>query len=56
MLGRSSHVPVLSVDIVRLLFGDQFTTKTKGGFVVYYVSPGKGGVTAFKPVRQPCYP
>ncbi|KAK4183817.1 hypothetical protein QBC35DRAFT_393064 [Podospora australis] len=33
----------------RLLFGDQFTTKTAGGFVVYYVSPGKGGVTAFKP-------
>ncbi|KAL2148993.1 hypothetical protein VTH82DRAFT_1679 [Thermothelomyces myriococcoides] len=33
----------------RLLFGDEFTTKTNGGFVVYYVSPGKGGVTAFKP-------
>ncbi|KAK4041303.1 hypothetical protein C8A01DRAFT_45548 [Parachaetomium inaequale] len=33
----------------RLLFGDQFTTKTKGGFVLYYVSPPKGGVTAFKP-------
>ncbi|KAG7286710.1 hypothetical protein NEMBOFW57_009021 [Staphylotrichum longicolle] len=33
----------------RLLFSDQFTTKTTGGFVVYYVSPGKGGVTAFKP-------
>ncbi|KAK1757956.1 hypothetical protein QBC47DRAFT_420838 [Echria macrotheca] len=33
----------------RLLFGDKFTTKTTGGFVVYYVSPGKGGVTAFKP-------
>ncbi|KAK4245453.1 hypothetical protein C7999DRAFT_34215 [Corynascus novoguineensis] len=33
----------------RLLFGDEFTTQTKGGFVVYYVSPGKGGVTAFKP-------
>jgi hypothetical protein len=43
------------VDNVRLLFGDQFTTKTKGGFVVYYVSPGKGGVTAFKPVC-PYYP
>ncbi|KAK3342175.1 hypothetical protein B0T25DRAFT_511741 [Lasiosphaeria hispida] len=33
----------------RLLFGDKFTTKTTGGFVVYYVSPGKGGVNAFKP-------
>ncbi|KAK3314293.1 hypothetical protein B0H66DRAFT_577936 [Apodospora peruviana] len=33
----------------RLLFGDKFTTETSGGFVVYYVSPGKGGVTAFKP-------
>ncbi len=37
----------------RLLFSDQFTTKTKGGFVVYYVSPGKGGVTAFKPASHP---
>ncbi|KAG9232511.1 hypothetical protein BJ875DRAFT_404779 [Amylocarpus encephaloides] len=33
----------------RLLFGDQFTTKTTGGFVVYYVSDGKNMVTAFKP-------
>ncbi|KAK4459853.1 hypothetical protein QBC42DRAFT_230865 [Cladorrhinum samala] len=33
----------------RLLFSDRFTTQTRGGFVVYYVSPGKGGVTAFKP-------
>lgn len=33
----------------RLLFSDQFTTKTNGGFVVYYVSPGKNQVTAFKP-------
>ncbi|KAH8672839.1 hypothetical protein BGZ60DRAFT_373976 [Tricladium varicosporioides] len=33
----------------RLLFGDKFTTQTSGGFVVYYVSPGKGKVTAFKP-------
>ncbi|KAF2792136.1 hypothetical protein K505DRAFT_363194 [Melanomma pulvis-pyrius CBS 109.77] len=33
----------------RLLFSDTFTTKTSGGFVVYYVSPGKGKVTAFKP-------
>jgi hypothetical protein len=35
----------------RLLFNDKFTTQTSGGFVVYYVSPGKGKVTAFKPVR-----
>lgn len=34
----------------RLLFEDKFTTQTSGGFVVYYVSPGKGKVTAFKPV------
>ncbi|RDL32477.1 Uncharacterized protein BP5553_08933 [Venustampulla echinocandica] len=33
----------------RLLFNDKFTTQTSGGFVVYYVSPGKGKVTAFKP-------
>ncbi|KAL2265061.1 hypothetical protein VTJ83DRAFT_7571 [Remersonia thermophila] len=33
----------------RLLFGDHFTTQTKGGFVVYYVSPGPGAVTAFRP-------
>jgi len=36
----------------RLLFNDQFTTKTTGGFVVYYVSSGKGKVTAFKPVSS----
>jgi hypothetical protein len=35
---------------LRLLFNDKFTTQTSGGFVVYYVSPGKGKVTAFKPV------
>ena len=35
---------------LRLLFEDKFTTQTSGGFVVYYVSPGKGKVTAFKPV------
>ncbi|KAL1605230.1 hypothetical protein SLS60_004774 [Paraconiothyrium brasiliense] len=34
----------------RDLFNDKYTGKTKGGFVVYYVSPGKGKVTAFKPV------
>ncbi|WPJ67382.1 hypothetical protein SMAC4_07610 [Sordaria macrospora] len=33
----------------RELFQDKFTAQTKGGFVVYYVSPGKGQVTAFKP-------
>lgn len=33
----------------RDLFNDKYTGKTKGGFVVYYVSPGKGKVTAFKP-------
>lgn len=33
----------------RLLFNDRFTTQTSGGFVVYYVSPGPGQVTAFKP-------
>jgi hypothetical protein len=37
----------------RLLFSDKFTTQTSGGFVVYYVSPGKGKVTAFKPVSTP---
>lgn len=43
------------------LFGDKYTAKTTGGFVVYYVSPGKGQVTAFKPVstrdgeRGNCY-
>ncbi|KAK0666025.1 hypothetical protein QBC41DRAFT_231427 [Cercophora samala] len=31
------------------LFGDDITTKTEGGFVVYYVSGGIGDVTAFKP-------
>lgn len=39
----------------RLLFGDKFTTQTSGGFVVYYVSPGKGKVTAFKPVSAHIY-
>jgi hypothetical protein len=34
----------------RELFNDKYTGQTKGGFVVYYVSPGKGQVTAFKPV------
>jgi hypothetical protein len=34
----------------RDLFNDKYTGKTTGGFVVYYVSPGKGKVTAFKPV------
>ncbi|KAF2260287.1 hypothetical protein CC78DRAFT_473231 [Lojkania enalia] len=33
----------------RELFNDRYTTGTKGGFVVYYVSPGKNQVTAFKP-------
>jgi hypothetical protein len=36
----------------RDLFNDKYTGKTKGGFVVYYVSGGKGQTTAFKPV---CY-
>ena len=35
----------------RLLFGDKFTTQTKGGIVVYYIAPKKNTVTAFKPVR-----
>lgn len=38
-------------DTGRLLFDDHFTTKTKGGLVVYYVSPGKGKVKSFLPVR-----
>jgi len=42
------HLVLMGRD--RLLFGDEFTTKTDGGFTVYYVSPSKGGVTAFKPV------
>lgn len=33
----------------RLLFGDRFTTQTKGGVTVYYIAPKKGTVTAFKP-------
>ncbi|KAF2837672.1 hypothetical protein M501DRAFT_1018046 [Patellaria atrata CBS 101060] len=33
----------------RELFNDKYTTQTKGGFVVYYVSGGKGQTTAFKP-------
>ncbi|KAL6169246.1 hypothetical protein ACJQWK_04282 [Exserohilum turcicum] len=33
----------------RDLFNDKYTGKTTGGFVVYYVSGGKGDVTAFKP-------
>ncbi|KAF1920725.1 hypothetical protein BDU57DRAFT_561969 [Ampelomyces quisqualis] len=33
----------------RELFSDKYTAKTTGGFVVYYVSPGKGKTTAFKP-------
>lgn len=37
----------------RELFSDKYTTGTKGGFVVYYVSPGKSKVTAFKPVSFP---
>jgi hypothetical protein len=41
-----------ATDTVRLLFNDKFTTQTSGGFVVYYFSPGKGKVTAFKPVRM----
>ena len=35
----------------RFLFNDRFTTQTNGGVTVYYISPGKGKVTAFKPVR-----
>jgi hypothetical protein len=35
----------------RFLFNDRFTTQTSGGVTVYYISPGKGKVTAFKPVR-----
>jgi hypothetical protein len=31
-------------------FGDTYDGQTHGGFIVYYVSPGKGKVTAFKPV------
>ena len=34
----------------RFLFNDRFTTQTAGGITVYYISPGKGQVTAFKPV------
>jgi hypothetical protein len=34
----------------RELFSDKYTSKTTGGFVVYYVSGGKGKTTAFKPV------
>ncbi|KAF2014368.1 hypothetical protein BU24DRAFT_451437 [Aaosphaeria arxii CBS 175.79] len=33
----------------RELFNDKYTTGTQGGFVVYYVSPGKSKVQAFKP-------
>jgi hypothetical protein len=33
----------------RYLFNDRFTTQTSGGITVYYISPGKGQVTAFKP-------
>lgn len=33
----------------RFLFNDRFTTQTAGGITVYYISPGKGKVTAFKP-------
>jgi hypothetical protein len=36
-------------DVPRDLFNDKYTGKTTGGFVVYYVSGGKGQVTAFKP-------
>jgi hypothetical protein len=36
----------------RFLFNDKFTTQTAGGFTVYYISPGKGKVTAFKPVSS----
>jgi len=37
--------------MIRFLFNDRFTTQTAGGITVYYISPGKGKVTAFKPVR-----
>ncbi|KEZ39116.1 hypothetical protein SAPIO_CDS10507 [Scedosporium apiospermum] len=33
----------------RLLFGDRFTTQTKGGVTVYYIAPSKNTVTAFQP-------
>ena len=33
----------------RLFFDDEFTTRTHGGMVVYYVSPGQNMVTAFAP-------
>ncbi|KAL1843966.1 hypothetical protein VTJ49DRAFT_6370 [Mycothermus thermophilus] len=33
----------------RFLFNDRFTTQTDGGVTVYYISPGRGQVTAFKP-------
>jgi hypothetical protein len=39
----------------RDLFNDKYTGKTTGGFVVYYVSPGKGKTTAFKPVSADAY-
>ncbi|EHL02096.1 hypothetical protein M7I_1875 [Glarea lozoyensis 74030] len=45
--GDAFNVSMPSTDM--LLFNDKFTTQTSGGFVVYYVSPGKGKVTAFKP-------
>jgi hypothetical protein len=36
----------------RFLFNDKFTTQTSGGVTVYYISPKKGEVTAFKPASS----
>jgi hypothetical protein len=48
MNGQSFFVLIYHRD----LFNDKYTGKTTGGFVVYYVSGGKGQVTAFKPVSK----
>lgn len=49
------YVGILSINAltkVSDLFNDKYTAKTTGGFVVYYVSGGKGDVTAFRPVSN----
>jgi len=58
-VGRLCSAVCLYLQFARDLFNDKYTGKTTGGFVVYYVSGGKGDVTAFKPVgrlvrRQHC--
>jgi hypothetical protein len=48
-----SYPPTLPhLTLSSLQFNDNFSTKTDGGVLVYYVSAQPGKITAFKPVRR----